>query len=72
MIKVINFFKSIVLFFEFVIDSIFNVWSILKAIAQFMYTAFTALPLMVEVILIGVVVFSIVYKLLSLGGAGSE
>ena len=70
MVQVIYFFKSIYLFFCFLVDGLINLFQILLAVPAFIAKIGLALPPLVSGVLVGLVVVCIAYKVISLGGSG--
>lgn len=70
MIKIINFFQYVYDFLKFLVDTLFKIAQIIKAAVLFVVNGFAALPTTIKIFLVLVVVVSVAYKIISLGGAG--
>ncbi len=70
MIQVIYFFKSIYLFFCFLVDGLISLFQILLSVPGFVAKVGMALPPLVSGVIVGLVIVCIAYKVVSLGGSG--
>ena len=70
MLQIVEFFKFIVSFFTFLIDLIWGLIQVLFSIPTFIVTVFGAIPIIFQVVILGIIAISITYKIISLGGSG--
>ena len=70
MLKIVNFLKYTFEFLKFIIELQVKIVPIIISAFNFVSSAFLSLPTSLKVFLILIVVVSIVYKVISLGGSG--
>lgn len=70
MLQIINFFKYIYEFLSFIVGLLYNLLLVIISIPAFIVKVFGALPTLISAVIIGLVAVCIVYKVISLGGAG--
>ena len=70
MLQIVNFFKYVFEILKFFIDQIVNMFRYILSIITFVVRVFGALPTFLSVFIIAIVSVSIIYKIISLGGAG--
>lgn len=70
MLKILDFFQLIWNIIKFLFNGLIDIFKIALSGVQFVITLSTSLPTTIALFLVAIVVASVVWKLVSLGGAG--